>query len=456
MSMHAVTARRPAPRPVSRPHDPDEREAERAAEVVARGGSVANWSFAGAGSPSDPAPVQRRAHAAPCLSDACGAGVDGAIAHPGSPLEGSTRRFMETAFAYDFGSVRLHSDSRSAASARALGATAYTVGHDVVTADGPPAVASEPGRRLLAHELAHVVQHGRSADTRVVHRQAATPSAPTPPAPASPIRVQNVGRGGNRVDAEYDRANALLTVQVKVQFDWGTAPPKEWPQARRDAWQNSFVRTVTRRWSFKHLLVPQQPCLSEPQQAAVRFQVIPVTSSPHFTIHMRYVAEGDSQVRQTYSATGQLLRGEADLSVFDDAMRSDYPQVVVEHEFGHMLGLPHIRCKADRPECYGVTRQEKADIMGVGSYVSPRDYEPFAELMVPPLTTCTWRVSPRSAIPTSRGPLIGGLIGGALGAAAGILFGGIFGPIGAIVGGLAGAAGGAALGAYLGTPEVPS
>jgi hypothetical protein len=143
------------------------------------------------------------------------------------------------------------------------------------------------------------------------------------------------------------------------------------------------------------------------------------------------------------------------MDALDVERRSDVPQVPAEHEFGHMLGLPHIHCDSNDQQCYGVTREEKADVMGSGSFVSPHDYEVFAELM-PAFTSCNYRVQQASTIPTSRGPLIGGVIGGILGGVGGALLGSLLGPIGAIVGGVLGAAGGAALGAFLGTPEVPS
>jgi hypothetical protein len=120
-----------------------------------------------------------------------------------------------------------------------------------------------------------------------------------------------------------------------------------------------------------------------------------------------------------------------------------------------MLGLPHIHCDANDKQCYGVTREEQADVMGKGSFVSPHDYAVFAELM-PYFTSCNWRVRQASTIPTSRGPLIGGVLGGLLGGVGGALLGSLLGPVGAIVGGILGAAGGAALGAHIGTPEVPS
>ena len=60
----------------------------------------------------------------------------------------------------DFTGVRVHTDPRAADSARAIGARAYTVGRHVVFAPGEFAPGRESGRRLLAHELAHVRQPG--------------------------------------------------------------------------------------------------------------------------------------------------------------------------------------------------------------------------------------------------------------------------------------------------------
>ncbi|HEX8558109.1 MAG TPA: DUF4157 domain-containing protein [Pyrinomonadaceae bacterium] len=79
----------------------------------------------------------------------------------GSPLDASTRAFMEPRFGHDFGRVRVHTDERAAASARAVGASAYTVGDQIVFAAGRYSPASDAGRRLLAHELTHVAQSRR-------------------------------------------------------------------------------------------------------------------------------------------------------------------------------------------------------------------------------------------------------------------------------------------------------
>src|SRR2546430_6786988 len=78
----------------------------------------------------------------------------------GQPLDADTRSFMEPRFGHDFSQVRVHTDERAAESARTVNALAYTVGRDVVFGTGQYAPGTSEGRRLLAHELAHVVQQG--------------------------------------------------------------------------------------------------------------------------------------------------------------------------------------------------------------------------------------------------------------------------------------------------------
>lgn len=87
------------------------------------------------------------------------------LLQPGQPLDPSTRGVMEAHFSHDFSRVHIHTDDKAAESARAIHALAYTAGNDVVFARGQFSPASLPGRRLLAHELAHVVQQQASAST---------------------------------------------------------------------------------------------------------------------------------------------------------------------------------------------------------------------------------------------------------------------------------------------------
>ena len=76
----------------------------------------------------------------------------------GQPLSASERAFFEPRFGADFGDVHVHSDARAAHVARSVNARAFTLGRDVVFGAGQYASGASEGRRLLAHELTHVVQ----------------------------------------------------------------------------------------------------------------------------------------------------------------------------------------------------------------------------------------------------------------------------------------------------------
>lgn len=80
------------------------------------------------------------------------------LASTGVPLPSSLRADMETSFGRTLAGVRLHTGPSAAESAADVNALAYTVGEHMVFASGQFAPDSTNGRRLLIHELAHVVQ----------------------------------------------------------------------------------------------------------------------------------------------------------------------------------------------------------------------------------------------------------------------------------------------------------
>lgn len=97
--------------------------------------------------------------------------VGDVVRSAGTPLDADTRAAMETRFGTDFSGVRVHSDTAAARSAQGVDALAYTVGNHIVFGANMFAPATVAGRRLLAHELTHVVQQGGTG--RAVQRQKA-------------------------------------------------------------------------------------------------------------------------------------------------------------------------------------------------------------------------------------------------------------------------------------------
>ncbi|HET7501249.1 MAG TPA: DUF4157 domain-containing protein [Kofleriaceae bacterium] len=84
--------------------------------------------------------------------------VHATLASGGAPLPADVSARMGHRFGHDFSTVRVHADAAAGASAEAVDARAYTVGHHIVFARGELAPGTGSGERLLAHELAHTIQ----------------------------------------------------------------------------------------------------------------------------------------------------------------------------------------------------------------------------------------------------------------------------------------------------------
>ncbi len=88
----------------------------------------------------------------------------------GNPLSERERAFFEPRFGYDFSQVRMHTDTRAAEISQEVNARAFTVGRDVVFGLGEYQPESAKSKRLLGHELTHVVQQGTAP--RIQYRSA--------------------------------------------------------------------------------------------------------------------------------------------------------------------------------------------------------------------------------------------------------------------------------------------
>jgi hypothetical protein len=167
---------------VSEPGDAAEREANRMAESVMH--MAGNRATAPAASAHAVAP--ERVHRAAATGAPSGVSADVAAALPGDglrtpgvALDTDTRAFMEPRFGRDLSGVRIHAGDAAAASARQVHALAYSIGNHIVFGAGQYAPATSSGRRLLAHEIAHTLQHADGAPP-LIARQPSDPWIPIP------------------------------------------------------------------------------------------------------------------------------------------------------------------------------------------------------------------------------------------------------------------------------------
>jgi outer membrane protein OmpA-like peptidoglycan-associated protein len=121
----------------------------------------------------------------------------------GKPLDPSVQAQMEQAFGADFGEVRIHDDATARARAGEISSEAFTHGDDIYLADDASSSGTAEGKRLLAHELAHVVQQRRAGG-----RQSSA-----------------VGEPGDRFETDADQAAAHAAAGRPVQVTESGAPP---------------------------------------------------------------------------------------------------------------------------------------------------------------------------------------------------------------------------------------
>ena len=101
------------------------------------------------------------------------AGYIGGLKSGGKPLSKELRNFYEPRFGYDFSNVRIHDDATASQSAKSINALAYTHANNIVFSSGQYSPQTYAGKKLLGHELTHVVQQKAATSFNIIQR---TPS----------------------------------------------------------------------------------------------------------------------------------------------------------------------------------------------------------------------------------------------------------------------------------------
>jgi hypothetical protein len=153
--------------------------------------------------------------------------VDRVLASPGRPLESALRQDMEQRFGHDFSHVRVHSDATAEQSARDVNAHAYTVGRDIVFSAGRFAPGTNEGRRLIGHELTHVVQQrgeGEFIQRKLNVEDFDVGSFDLPGLQAYLAKIQGAGKIEDHSDSD-DKARTIVKEWRKGTDDFILDPP---------------------------------------------------------------------------------------------------------------------------------------------------------------------------------------------------------------------------------------
>ncbi|MCP4132603.1 MAG: DUF4157 domain-containing protein [bacterium] len=150
---------------VGSPDDVYEQEADRVAE------SVISMSDADIQTKSFNLAIQRKRSSG--YSVAVDSGVESGIRNMkggGQPISSQDRRYYEARFNRDFSGVRIHTGNKANQLSKAINARAFTTGKDIFFAKGEYSPETTKGKRLMAHELTHVVQQGNGFAASIMQR----------------------------------------------------------------------------------------------------------------------------------------------------------------------------------------------------------------------------------------------------------------------------------------------
>lgn len=150
------------------------------------------------------------------------------IRSPGKPLDPATRSIMESHFRKDFSHIRIHTDPKDARSADHISALAYTFGRHIVFGPGQYSPHNAQGQSLIAHELAHVVQHAMGQST-----SGESPTAMAPRGSAAEQEAASVSQMSKKTPLIAQKLAASTVARLDVPL-W-SCPRRLAPIALRQA-----------------------------------------------------------------------------------------------------------------------------------------------------------------------------------------------------------------------------
>jgi hypothetical protein len=199
-------------------------------------------------------------------------------------LDAGVRTTMEANLGADFGQVRVHHDAAAARSAAGLHARAYASGRDIVFGAGEYAPATAAGQRLIAHELAHVVQQSERAGAPAVQRL-------------------GIGQFFSRLFGEGTFSDAELLAYLQFLDDRA--------RIEGDFDSDNKARAIVRKWNARQ---PQFHPLSIERRQLLLLEMIdgPTLDDDEAAILMLLRGSTDADVMRLLAAAGgeSALKGE--------------------------------------------------------------------------------------------------------------------------------------------------
>lgn len=231
-----------------------------------------------------------------------------AVPGSGVPLSQTSNQFFSSRMGYDFSNVKIHTGPEAEKSASAIHAKAYTIGNDIVFNQGQFDAESETGKKLMAHELTHVIQqseekiHRTLADTELAEGNMEIPVAG--------VSTSGVG---TRTDNKTDYATASVKGLTTANYDHGTFSAESaggvratgcgaCPETEPCATSSGTMVSVFH--ANPTIAIDPIPSNLTPCQVALVQAFITDTLMPHEQDHVTRFSSYNGTVRTPYTYTG--------------------------------------------------------------------------------------------------------------------------------------------------------
>jgi hypothetical protein len=247
----------------------------------------------------------------------------------GRNLTSSERDFFEPKFGRDFSDVRIHTDSQANKSAQSIQARAYTHGNNIVFANNQYEPSTDSGKKLLAHELTHVVQQNSVLQRKIIQR------FPWPyPLHMNREVDENVTETISSAPAAFAAWNGTFNWQSRFRIQLNAMIGEIWLVMRLSSTapknlQRVWERAIYNKWSGNKYLKITIPGLTQgPCKFLIRVDLrwVADPAKAHYTITPK--APGD-----VCGAGIAGLGGTCSMTDWGTADNTD-----ITHEFGHMIG----------------------------------------------------------------------------------------------------------------------
>lgn len=286
----------------------------------------------------------------------------------GKQLDEKTRSFFEPRMGCDFTNVKIHTGTAAAKSAHAVNALAYTTGNNIVFNEGRFNPETDNGKRLLGHELTHVIQQKNEQGLQRKNR------------------IQRRVYHGTDHAGNYDIDTSACTFNYNQ--DWYFNFGADVVDTSRNSYMASAERQVETVWSHKHRIKPGNdpcPCHTDGFDVAVDLNTHAEARGG------RHGYSVDVNDAGTTGFTNQPSR-QMTLDTTHETpvdMGSGLTQQRIAHEFGHTLGITD--------EYHWWTRlwnsfgaSDRESIMHSGDEVRPRHYQQFADIINLEIPECNY------------------------------------------------------------------